>query len=62
MASDSENDTRSCEDFQEKLPDLMQAREELYRDPHLKTCERCRALLIELEQIADAARRFKRYN
>ena len=49
-------DKMSCTDFQAQLPELIASGEDLSAHPHLKDCDLCRALLAELETIADAAR------
>jgi predicted anti-sigma-YlaC factor YlaD len=46
-----------CEDFQAYLPDLIGSGERITDHPHLQTCELCRALLADLDAIAQAARR-----
>jgi hypothetical protein len=51
----------SCADFQEKLPELFAAGASGYiEDPelagHLKTCEKCSALIRDLEYIAEQAK------
>jgi hypothetical protein len=46
----------SCAEFQAKLPDLIGSGEDASAHPHLKDCELCRALLADLETIAEAAR------
>jgi predicted anti-sigma-YlaC factor YlaD len=46
----------TCQKFQEQFPELIGSGADLENDPHLKTCDRCRALLNDLETIADAAR------
>jgi hypothetical protein len=46
----------SCEDFQTRLPELVGSHENLAENAHLKSCELCRALLADLETIAEAAR------
>ena len=46
----------SCEDFQAQLPELIGSGEDVSRHPHLQNCELCRALLADLETIAEAAR------
>jgi len=46
----------SCADFQAHLPELIASGVSLTDDPHLKECELCRALLADLETIAEAAR------
>jgi predicted anti-sigma-YlaC factor YlaD len=53
------NDERkelSCEAFQAQLPDLIGSGENVADHPHLKDCDLCRALLADLETIAEAAR------
>jgi predicted anti-sigma-YlaC factor YlaD len=46
----------NCAQFQAQLPDLIGSGEDIAAHPHLQSCERCRALLAELEVIAEAAR------
>jgi hypothetical protein len=46
----------SCEEFQSHLPELIASGEDVSSDPHLQDCELCRALLADLETIAEAAR------
>jgi hypothetical protein len=46
----------SCEEFQSHLPELIGSGEDVSQHPHLLGCELCRALLTDLELIADAAR------
>jgi hypothetical protein len=46
----------SCEDFQDQMAELIGSGEDLSTHPHVQTCARCRALLNELETIAEAAR------
>jgi hypothetical protein len=46
----------SCAAFQAQLPDLIGTGEKIGNHPHVQTCELCRALLADLETIAEAAR------
>jgi anti-sigma factor RsiW len=46
----------SCAEFQAQLPDLISSGKDAAAHPHLQSCERCRALLADLETIAEAAR------
>jgi hypothetical protein len=46
----------SCQEFQERLADLIGSGQDAANHPHLQTCEKCRALLADLETIAEAAR------
>jgi predicted anti-sigma-YlaC factor YlaD len=46
----------SCEEFQANLADLIASGEDLSQHPHLQSCSRCRALLADLQTIAEAAR------
>ncbi len=46
----------SCQEFQEYLPELIGSGLDVSGDPHLESCELCRALLSDLETIAAAAR------
>jgi hypothetical protein len=45
----------SCQEFQERLADLIGSGD-ADSHPHLQTCANCRALLSDLETIAEAAR------
>jgi predicted anti-sigma-YlaC factor YlaD len=46
----------SCAEFQAQLPELIGSGEDVAAHPHLQSCELCRALLADLETIAEAAR------
>lgn len=46
----------TCANFQDHLPELIGSGEDLSNHPHLRNCELCRALLADLQTIADAAR------
>ena len=46
----------SCAEFQAQLPELIGSGEDVPAHPHLQSCELCRALLADLETIAEAAR------
>jgi hypothetical protein len=46
----------NCEAFQAQLPELIGSGEDVSAHPHLQSCELCRALLADLETIAEAAR------
>jgi hypothetical protein len=46
----------TCEEFQAHMPDLIGAGQDLSRHPHVQSCDLCRALLQDLETIAEAAR------
>jgi len=46
----------SCEAFQAQLADLIGSGEDASLHPHLQTCSNCRALLADLQTIADAAK------
>jgi len=46
----------SCADFQAQLPELIGSGQNAAAHPHIQNCELCRALLAELETIAEAAR------
>lgn len=54
MTKDPEN--MSCAEFQAKLPELIGSGADAASHPHIKNCELCRALLADLETIAEAAR------
>jgi hypothetical protein len=46
----------ACEQFQARLPELIGSGQKLDDHPHLQHCPLCRALLADLETIAEAAR------
>lgn len=46
----------TCEQFQAQLSELIGMGEIVADHPHLQTCPRCRALLADLQTIAEAAR------
>ena len=46
----------SCAAFQAQLPELIGSGESASSHPHSQECELCRALLADLETIAEAAR------
>jgi hypothetical protein len=46
----------SCEEFQAQMPELIGSGRDASAHPHLQSCDRCRALLADLQTIADAAR------
>jgi hypothetical protein len=46
----------TCAEFQSQLPELIGAGENMSNHPHIESCELCRALLADLETIAEAAR------
>ncbi|HUX45510.1 MAG TPA: hypothetical protein VMV57_12225 [Terracidiphilus sp.] len=48
--------TMDCREFQAQLADLIGSGEDAHNHPHLKSCPLCRALLNDLETIAEAAR------
>jgi hypothetical protein len=48
--------TMSCAEFQAQLPELIGSGVNVTAHPHLHNCDLCRALLADLETIAEAAR------
>lgn len=54
MINDPNN--MSCATFQALLPELIGSGEIAANHPHILGCARCRALLADLETIAEAAR------
>jgi hypothetical protein len=48
--------SRECAEFQALMPKRIGAGEDLQTYPHMLTCERCRALVRDLEYIAEVAR------
>ena len=54
MTGDREN--MNCAEFQAQMSELIGSGEDASNPPHIQNCELCRALLTELETIAEAAR------
>ena len=46
----------SCAEFQDQMAELIGSGEDPHTHPHLKDCADCRALLADLQTIAEAAR------
>ncbi|MGD0941479.1 MAG: hypothetical protein ABR905_17405 [Terracidiphilus sp.] len=46
----------SCAEFQAQLPELIVYGETIGNHPHFQSCKLCRALLTDLDTIAQAAR------
>jgi hypothetical protein len=46
----------SCAEFQAQLPEFIGSGADAKAHPHIQSCELCRALLADLETIAEAAR------
>jgi hypothetical protein len=51
-----ERNSNDCREFQAQLADLIGSGEDAKNHPHVKNCPLCRALLADLETIAEAAR------
>lgn len=51
-----DRNTMSCAEFQAQLPELIGSGQNVAGHPHIANCELCRALLADLETIAEAAR------
>jgi predicted anti-sigma-YlaC factor YlaD len=49
----------SCEEFQALVPELIAAGS-VYTHPHLQNCDLCRALIVDLDMIAEEASRLDR--
>jgi hypothetical protein len=45
-----------CAAFQAQLAELIGTGVDISTHPHIQTCDQCRALLADLETIAEAAR------
>jgi hypothetical protein len=54
MIEDPKNMT--CEEFQARMPELIGSGVDASAHPHVQSCALCRALLADLETIAEAAR------
>jgi hypothetical protein len=46
----------SCAEFQAQMPELIASGANAAEHDHVKSCDLCRALLADLETIAEAAR------
>lgn len=53
------SDRQACESFQAELASGL-GLDQIYSHPHLKNCELCRELLIDLDRIAEGCRNRKR--
>ena len=51
-----ERENMTCQEFQSHLAELIGSGEDAASHPHVQSCELCRALLADLETIAEAAR------
>jgi len=49
-------DSMSCQQFQSQLPEIIGSGMIAAEHPHLRHCDLCKALLADLETIAEAAR------
>lgn len=54
--TDTEPSDEECAEFQALMPERIGAGEDLQTYEHMLICKRCRALVHELETIAQAAR------
>ncbi|HEY2859109.1 MAG TPA: hypothetical protein VGJ21_11885 [Terracidiphilus sp.] len=54
MTEDPKNLT--CAEFQAQMPELIGSGQDASTHPHVQNCALCRALLEDLETIAEAAR------
>ena len=52
----NESKNMTCEEFQAQMPELIGSGEDVASHPHVQSCALCRALLNDLETIAEAAR------
>lgn len=50
------DNTMTCADFQDALPELFETQADLSGHEHLKSCENCAALVRDLQYIASQAR------
>lgn len=56
MTENHHHDPEKCAVFQAQLPELIGSGQAIADHPHIQSCELCRALLADLETIAEAAR------
>jgi hypothetical protein len=50
------DNTMTCTEFQDALPELFETQADLSGHEHLKSCENCAALVRDLQYIASQAR------
>lgn len=50
------DNTMTCTEFQDKLPELFEEHADFGAQEHLRTCENCAALVRDLEYIASQAK------
>lgn len=55
MSESTKNSNLSCAEFQAQLPELVGSGMRIADHPHFQNCEICRALLADLDVIAQAA-------
>ena len=48
--------TPDCASFQDELPGLFESGQDINSHPHLQTCENCKALVQDLQYIAQQAK------
>ncbi len=56
LKSPREIQNDECTAFQDLMAERIGAGEDLLNDPHMQTCDLCRALWRDLQSIAEAAR------
>ncbi|HEY0794663.1 MAG TPA: hypothetical protein VGD64_02670 [Acidisarcina sp.] len=52
----SEKATMTCEEFQDRLPEMFETGNVVTTGGHLDTCEKCSSLVRDLQYIADQAK------
>ncbi len=55
-ANNLREQTMTCADFQDTLPELFESGADLHTQKHLKSCDQCAALVSDLEYIAQQAK------
>jgi hypothetical protein len=51
-----DRDNMTCAEFQDQMAELIGSGADASMHPHIQSCDLCRALLKDLQTIADAAR------
>jgi len=60
MVVNESHEAVTCAQFQQQLADLIPGDADLYAHPHLHHCSTCGRLIVDLEMIAEGARRLPR--
>jgi hypothetical protein len=57
--TDSREEEMSCEEFQSLLPAMIETGKDAHGHPHVRGCNLCSSLVVDLERIAEESRKYK---